>query len=116
MAAFNELEVIEQIENFQTLAIELAKVQTRIFQVLENSEVVNQTWSDLGTDFPSMVGGTQTSDDPILINGVEQGFSPQHVTKFKQAIEKFRDAFDGVQPTIATNLGRNIRRLTRGVV
>lgn len=116
MTAFNVQQVVDQINNFKSLAEKIAEVQTLIYQVLENEEVVSQTWNNLGDDFPSLVGGTQQNTDPVILAGVEQTFSPQQLNQYDNAIQDIASALDGIDITVTTNLGRNIRRLTDGVV
>jgi len=116
MAAFNQLQVEQQISNAMTLASKVARLQNAIYQWLESEEVTSQAWNNLGTDFPNLVGGTQQNTDPIILNGQEMTFSPQQLNQFDTAVSLIADALDGTDITVSTNLGRNIRRLTSGVV
>ena len=116
MAAFSSKQVAQQIGNAQRLAGKIAEVQVAIYQFLENEEVLTQNWTTLGTDFPELVGGTQQQTDPITIEGNELRFSPQQLNQFDSAVQILADALDGNAVTVTTNLGRNIRRLTNGVV
>ena len=116
MPAFSKSQAEEQIKNAIQVATKLAQVQVLIYKFLENEEVVTQNWNQLGTDFPSLVGGTQQNTDPVILDGVEQEFSPQHLNQFDNAIQKLNDALNGTDITVTANLGRNIRRLTSGIV
>lgn len=120
MAAFNQKAVEQQIANAKDLANVISRAQTAIYQYLEAKEAVNQAWGQLHNDFPDMVltpeGQTPAQTNPILLNGVEQQFSPQYLNQFDNAVTDLASALDGVDITVTTNLGRNIRRLTTGTV
>ena len=128
MAASSKQQVQTQIKNFQLLAKKIAAVQTLIYQVIENEEVVSQNWNQLHEDFPELFQRVEIPDtDPVeyepltnnslLAAGVtKQPVTARELNQFDNAIQQLRDALDGVEVTITRNIGRDIRRLTDGVV
>ena len=116
MPAFNESSAVEQIKNIQQTAKKATSLLSLIFQTKENQEVVNQNWNNLATDFPNLVDGT-TQDDPVILDGVVQDFSSSHIRKCMQAFDEIYDVLQGTQTAASTgNKGRDIRRLTDGIV
>ena len=118
MPAQNVAQINEQIENFKAVCTEIAEVQTKIFQLLEHEEVVTQNWNNLPDDFPSRIEpdavGTAPPDQDDTVIG--EHFSSNHIKKAKDAIELIRDLLQGTAVTVTGNPGRDIRRLTGGIV
>ena len=108
MPATNENQVLNQIENFKNICRKFVELQGCVFDLLEHEEVVTQTWNDLGTDFPALVeaDGTVIGED----------FTPQQINQAKNKIQDFSDFLQGTAITVSGNPGRNIRRLTKGVI
>lgn len=107
MPAQNKRQIEEQIGNFKAVCTKVVECQNAIFQLLEHEEVVNQNWGNLGTDFPSMVDA-----DGV----VGEDFAPNHINQAKTALGVIAAVLQGTQATAPTgNLGRNVRRLTRGI-
>ena len=111
MPGFSESQVISQIERMKSLSEMIADIQEAIYEFLENEEVVSQAWNNLPTDFPNLVDGTLNTD-PVKLGSVNQPFSSQQLNQFDTAVQAIADALNGIDITVTTNLGRNIRRLS----
>jgi len=113
MAATGVEQVVKQIAHFKETARLVVVVQNQIFQLLENEEVVTQTWNNLHQDFPSLFTGTNPTSDSLIIG---ETFTPTHIKQAKNKIQDISDFLQGTAITVTGNPGRNIRRLTEGVV
>ena len=111
MPAFSEQQLINQIERMKLLSAQIGDIQESIYEFLEDEEVVSQIWNNLPTDFPNLVDGTLNTD-PVKLGTVVQNFSSQHLNQFDNAVQDIADALNGIDITVSTNLGRNIRRLS----
>ena len=111
MPAINSDQLLEQVANFKTVATKIAEVQTLIFQILEHEEVVSQIWQNVPTDFPTLIDAAKGD---VFVG---EDFTPAQVGTCKNRLKTIQDYLNGVA-TIAPggNPGRDIRRLTQGLV
>ena len=109
----------QQIMRMIEAATEAVQLQDKIFQVLESKEVVNQIWSDLGTDFPPLVQiDPHTSEEIVVLKGQPTIFKPQQIGTAQTRLIELSNYFQGDAmnlPGTLPNGGRDLRRLVPGM-